>query len=60
MEARKLATQLLSDHAKEGRFNVRIDDKDDLDLIAVRLREMGCTVEVNQIKRMLDVMPPTH
>jgi hypothetical protein len=58
VEARRLATRLLQDHAKEGRFEVRIDEADDLDLIAQRLKEAGCSVSINNLKRMLDVTPP--
>jgi hypothetical protein len=58
VEATRLATQLLQDHAKEGRFEVRIDEAHDLELVAQRLKEAGCVVSINLLKRTLDIAPP--
>ena len=58
VEARRLAERLLLDHAKEGHFNVWLNDAEDIDLIALRLQEFGCTVEVDHIKRQIEIDPP--
>jgi hypothetical protein len=55
VEAGSIATRLLRDHAKEGRCGVRIIEGDDLDLIAKRLKEAGCYVSINLLKRTLDI-----
>lgn len=53
-----MVKRLLQDHAKEGNFAVGFDAFEDLDLLAQRFREAGCTVEVDRIKRVLDVRCP--
>ena len=58
MEARKLASRLLEDHGHERQFEVRIDDFYDLELVAERMREMGCVVSVETIRRTLSVECP--
>lgn len=58
VEATKMVKRLLQDHAKEGNFAVGFDAFEDLDLLAQRFREAGCTVEVDRIKRVLDVRCP--
>lgn len=58
MEAARLAARLLTDHAREGKFEVRIDEAHDIERVALRLREAGCVVEINRIKRVLDVDCP--
>jgi hypothetical protein len=58
VEPGKIANRLLVDYAQEGQFEVRIDEADDLDLIAQRLKEDGCVVSNNVLKRTLDIIPP--
>jgi hypothetical protein len=58
VEARRVAATQLQDHEKEERFVVCIDEAEDLDLVVQRLKEAGCYVSINPLKRTLDVTPP--
>jgi hypothetical protein len=56
--AEKLAARLLEDNGNLQRFKVIMDDLDELNATASRLRELGCTVEIDLIKMQLDVTCP--
>ena len=52
-----MAARLLQDHGQEGTFQVRLDNMDFLERVAVRLRESGCEVSVDRVKMVLEVCP---